>query len=320
MDVYIDLGNLSSYARSIGGDSVCNQMLKENFVIKFTFAKSQIERQKKQVKSSIMALMKNLTRGRGSESNILWSQPCPLRASGDYSSLSKEELMSVYMTEDEELYGICQDGCLLIARVGEEVKVLKSLFIDNQPIPTREYSSREMKDWSLIKDNASPCTDIIFIDPYLFIQSDNLYEKNSYKIVEHLCEGVKNKKVNIVFFTYSKDVPYKTIERNLKLKIVPVTGVEPYITFVKLPQREEHDRTILTNYKKFASGNSFTYFDRNEENISTGRNFYVNSLVDRRNQRQALSYISDLQELVDKLKVGLDSITGDRKSFFLNLA
>ena len=114
-----------------------------------------------------------------------------------------------------------------------------------------------------------------------------------------------------------RDVPFMTIERQLKSRISAISGVEPKLTFVKLPSGKEHDRTIITNYKMFDSGDSFKYFNDKGENMSHGRWFHVHTHGDKETREQAIAYLQDLQKLVDGLKDGLSSITGDKKSNFL---
>ena len=182
-----------------------------------------------------------------------------------------------------------------------------------------------MTDWSLVKTNASPCTDIVIIDQYFFAQSDLLYMYNSYNILENLAQWNKGHALNIVIFTFAHfkekeavcDVPFTTIERQIKNRISAISGIEPNLTFVKLPTSKEHDRTIITNYKMFVSGDSFTYFKDHGENKSKGRWFYVHTHGDKETREQAIAYLQDLQSLVNDLKNGLTSIIGDRKSNFL---
>lgn len=96
-----------------------------------------------------------------------------------------------------------------------------------------------------------------------------------------------------------------------------ISGVTPNLTFVKLPESKEHDRTIITNYKMFDSGDSFKYFNEKNENTSHGRWFHVHTHGDKSTRDQAVAYLQDLQELIDDLKSGLSSIIGDKKSNFL---
>ena len=120
--------------------------------------------------------------------------------------------------------------------------------------------------------------------------------------------------------TSRSQVPFTTIKRKLKEKLKENIGAEPNITFVVLPGQEQHDRTIFTNYKMFTSGDSFKYF-KDGANVSLcthGEWMYISSLHDVDNHQNGKDFISDLQTVIDKVKGGLMSIIGDRKSFFLH--
>lgn len=329
MNVYFDLANLRSYAKSGGHPDffTCTDMLRQNFNIRFTFDKAQIQKEKKQAQMSIMNLMKQLSRNRGDSEAIKWNDNYPPRPLSEelYDKMDFEKLTSVYLLDDGNIKEMVNHGCLLFAEEGNEMKALDNLLVAGKP-STKAYAVKEMKDWSLLEDNASPCTDIIVVDPYFFAQSDLLYEYNSYKVMECLAKWNKTHSLNIVIFTFPQhkdgantmcDIPFTMIGRQLKGRLQALTDATPNITFVKLPHGKEHDRTIITNYKMFDSGNSFTYFNDKGENKSSGRWFHVHTHGDRDTRAQALDYLRDLQQLVDDLKSGLSSIIGDKKSNFL---
>lgn len=332
MNVYFDIANLRSYAKqgSHQNFKACTNMLRQNFDLCFTFKKEDVQREKKQNLANIMNLMRQLTSNRGDSKPFEWDVAFPKRPLKDdlYDSLTKEQLMSVYLLDDSNINAFVQHGCLLFAAEGDEIKALSNLFIEGQMIATKQYNQRHMTDWSVIAQNASPCTDIIIVDRYLFAQSDRLYERNSYKVIEHLAKWNKGRALNIVVFTLpefkiNKDditsVPFPTIERQLKKKLKEQTGGEHNITFVKMPLGKEiceHDRYIITNYKMFDSGDSYKYFDENGNNTSKGRLFHVSTHGDKECREQSLEIIDDLQKLIDEVKGGLLNITGDRKSNF----
>ena len=162
----------------------------------------------------------------------------------------------------------------------------------------------------------------------MFSQSELEYEINSYSLIEQLCKWAKSTAINIVIFTLKdykegnqrQNIPFVTIERQLKQKLSQQIGAEPNITFVILPGQEQHDRTILTNYKMYTSGDSFKYF-KDGANVSLcthGEWMYISSLHDDDVFQNAQDFIHDLQGIIDNVKGGIMSIRGDKKSFFLN--
>ena len=329
MNVYIDLPNLRSYAKQGGHQSfrACTDMLRQNFNLCFTFKKEIIQREKKNSLASIMNLMRQLTSNRGNSDVFKWDTMFPERPLKEdgYDTMSKDQLMSIYLLDDPNIDTVAKHGCLLFGAEGSEMKVLENLLIDGQLRATKKYNQRSMTDWSTIANNASPCTDIIIVDPYLFAQSDLLYEYNSYKVIENLARWNSGYPLDIVIFTFSQhkdgtswvSVPFPTIERQLKARLKEQTGTDHNITFVILPEGKEHDRYIITNYKMFDSGDSFKYFNDKGENISNGRWFHVNTHGDKENREQTLAAIADLQAIIEEVKSGLNSIRGDKKSRFL---
>lgn len=335
MNVYIDLPNLRSYAKQGGHQSfkACTDMLRQHFNLCFTFKKESIQREKKQSMASIMNLMKMLTANRGNSESFQWDTLFPERPLKEdvYDTMSKEQLMSVYLLDDPNIKTLVSHGCLLFAGEGEEIKALSHLLIEDRVIPSKPFPVKEMTDWSVIANNASPCTDIIIVDPYLFAQSEFLYEKNAYKVIEHLAHFNSQQSLNVVIFTFNeypdmidgkkgrRPILFSSISRSIKAKLKEISNVEHNVTFVVMPETKvkEHDRYIITNYKMFNPGNSFTFFDDKGRNVSTGRFFNVYTHGDKDMRELSLSTISDLQHLVDEVKGGLNTIIGDKKSRFL---
>ncbi len=299
-----------------------------SFNLYFTFDKSMLLNAKKEIKKNFELWSRMATRNRNGKQNQWKCMFPPRPISLDVQeSFTGEQLSSVYMLDSENVKEWAETGCLLIAEKGKELDIIKKLQISNTFVPTKQFRIRSMHDWSILGANCTPCTDIIIVDQYLFSQSELEYEVNSYSLIEQICKWAKSSTVNIVIFTLKDykdgenrfDVPFVTIERKLKDKLYHQIGVKPNITFVILPIQEQHDRTILTNYKMYTSGDSFKYF-KDGTNVSLcthGEWLYISSLHDDDVLQNAKDFIHDLQEIIDKVKGGLMSIMGDRKSLFL---
>ena len=306
----------------------CNEVLLGAFNLYFTFDKSEIQKAKKEVKRNFDLWLRTATKNRNGKKNE-WNTKFPSRPvnKSSHMQLSEEQLSSVYMLDGDDVKEWAETGCLLIAEKGKELDTIKKLQISNAFIPTKQFRIRSMSDWTTFGKNSTPCTDIIVVDQYLFSQSELDYEVNSYSLLEQLCKWANNTSVNIIIFTLKDykdgdnrfDVPFVTIERKLKDKLSRLIGVEPNVTFVILPVQEQHDRTIFTNYMMYTSGDSFKYF-KDGTNVSLcthGEWLYISSLHDDDVFLNAHDFIFDLQEIIDKVKGGLMSIRGDKKSFFL---
>lgn len=317
MNVYFDIGNFRSLAKACSHQDFmsCVNMLGKNFNIHFNFSKELLDKEKKQSLLYIRTLLKHLTHNRGNSEPFIWNDSFPPRplSKDIYDCMTNKQLTSLYLINDENVEMMTKQGCLLFASEGNEIKAIQNLFIEGDCVPTKQYPIRKMNNWETIEKNASPCTDIIIVDRYIFSQEELFYEFNSFKIIEHLAR-FNNYKINVVIFT-SKDNQFSSISRKLREKL----GEKLYLTFVVIPegQGKEHDRTIITNYKMFVSGDSFTYFDNKGKNLSRGRWLYVNSHGDFENREDTLQYLKDLQLLVDERKSGICSIIGDKKSCLL---
>lgn len=331
MDAYIDFPNFCSYLSSMSNQDFvkCNEALLAGFNLYFTFDKKEMLNAKKEVKRNFEQWSRLATRNRNGKKND-WNISFPPRPISEdtHASFNKEQLSSVYMIDGENVHKWAETGCLLIAEKGKELDIIKNLQIAEAFNPTKQFRIRSMSDWSAFGKNSSPCTDIILVDQYVFSQSELEYEVNSYALLEQLCKWAKDTAINIVIFTLNEykdgnsrsSVPFNTIKRKLKERLKDQIGIEPNITFVVLPGQEQHDRTILTNYKMYTSGDSFKYF-RDGANVSLcthGEWMYISSLHDIDNLQNAKEFVTDLQKVIDKVKGGLMSIIGDKKSFFLN--
>ena len=307
----------------------CNEVLLGAFNLCFTFDKSNIQKAKKEVKRNFELWLRTATKNRNGKKNV-WNinfPPRPVHKSS-HESFSRDMLSSIYMLDGENVREWAETGSVLVAEKGREIDTIKKLQISNVFIPTKQFRIRSMSDWTTIGKNSTPCTDVIVVDQYLFAQSEFDYEVNSYSLLEQLCKWANSTSINIVIFTLKDykgvdkyyDVPFVTIKRRLKDRLSRQIGVEPNITFVVLPEKEQHDRTILTNYKMYTSGDSFKYF-KDGTNVSLcthGEWMYINSLHDDDVLQNAQDFINDLQKIIDEVKNKVMSIRGDKKSFFLN--
>lgn len=314
----------------------CNETLLSSCNLFFNFDRNKLKGAKKEIRKKFEIWNKSSTRNRNGHRNE-WQCEFPSRPVNKNTHIEnnfdKEQLSSIYMIDDENTDEWASTGCLLIARIGEELDVLRNLQVDGAFVPTRQFDIKSFENWKKFGENSSPCTDIILVDQFVFSQIESEYEINSYSLLQELCAKIKNSKVNIIIFTlrgttYNDKggkkvyIPnnFISIERNLKSYLKEVSKVDANVTFVIIPEKTEHDRTIITNYKLFVSGDSFKYFNEKGDNVSLcthGRWLFISSIFDKTNQLLISDFIEDLQEIINDLKNKLGTIRGDRKSLFL---
>lgn len=332
MKIYIDKPNLLSVIRSAKEDKYndCMRMLKNYFKIFFTFEKDDIKSFENIDKQDVMGWLTQMTSGIGSDNidPIKWGSVFPKRPL-DISSFSVDNLSSVYLLSkenDPKLETMSKKGNLIIASEGQEIEAISSLLFDD--FQFTEHIFYRINCWADLEKYASPCTDIIICDPYLF-SSPDLYQSNIYSLIKALTRTIKNTKVNIVIITLKSNHNRLTntdFEPNWDSIYSKIRKcAEKYssfnVTFVTASKDtlDEHDRTIFTNYKYFTSGDSYNYFNSSGEKITKGRNLHVHSRVGNANTDSSLIFLSDMQRIIDRIKgKGNDSlIKKDKKSNFL---
>ncbi len=320
MKIYIDLEHYISFLLKESDEHYmnCVHMLQCDLDIHFTFDKNELLKLKKEIKAKSDRLFNKLQTSRGKSSPIQWNVQKPTTQLVK-TTIPDDEFSTIYFltkNDDNDL-----ERSVLFTEKGNEIKRLTNLYIDNKYIPSKQHSISDMKDWSVIQQNSSPCTDVIIVDRYLFTTSEAFYEDNIFSILKCLCYRDTNIQ-NIVIFTLPNylcndktiGIRFNYIEKEIKQLIFDETRKVPNVTFVELKKGtpyDKHDRYIITNYKCFASGDSFNYFEGTKLKTK-GDWFMIHSLLDRDNLGIIMKYLISLQEIVNN-----STIRGDKKSNYL---
>lgn len=328
MNVYIDKSNLLSVIHSVNHDKYndCMRMLKDNYDIFLTFSKNEIDGEDKK---DILLWLTRMAEGINRKEHIKWGCDFPKRPL-DTSTFTPSELSSVYCLskdKDSKLESRINEGNLIIACEGQEIEKLSSLFFDSYQYTRNIF--HKVKSWEDLNQYTSPCTDIIITDMYLF-SNPELYQRNIYSLIRVL--GKKKAHINIVIFTlksqYNKEskIAFEPDWDSIYTKIRKCADKYSSfnVTFVTASKEtlEEHDRTIFTNYKSFASGDSYNYFDTNGNKITNGRHLHVHSHADNDNEEDSIKFLEDMQNIIDSIsKLNNSSlIKKDKKSNFLKFS
>lgn len=310
MNAYFDFTNLLSLIHSANDSRYedCMRMIKDNFNIKFTFKRDAIEKASKDDKDDIMQWFTNMASGKG---NLTWDSYFP------HSPVKMDEIKkipnnsSVYCLDEnnrQDLDAFINKGIVIVGKIGSELNALSGLLVYSNQYTKNVFDS--IVNWDCIKEYTSPCTDIIIVDQFI-LSLPELYEYNLYKLVKCLAEKSKNEKVNIVIVTLKEVYDKKTRTKYIpdwdaiytKLRAQVNKKCRPNITFVTSTSKYlEHDRTIFTNYKTFASGDTYNYFNSNGDKITDGRWLHVHSLADAGNMEDAKRLLDDIQKLINDMK------------------
>jgi hypothetical protein len=335
MNIYIDKPNLLSIVHSVKKEnySDCMRMLKENFRLFFTFSKQDIENLEQDDKKDVKLWFAQMTTGikSGDKKSDAWESDFPARPL-DISKFNSQQLSSVYCLSrdsDPKMQARIQDGGLIIACEGQEIEVLSSLFFDSFQFTKDIFD--EVSSWADMGKYMSPCTDVVITDQYL-LSSPEIYQQNIYSLLHILGSKSNNSKVNVIIFTlksnYNKETKTDFVPDwdEIYTKIRSCAGKHSSfnVTFVTASKEtiEEHDRTIFTNYKMFASGDTYNYFNSNGEKITKGRWLHVHSTAIKNNESKAVKFLQDMQSIIGEIeKKGNDKlIIKDKISNFLTFS
>jgi hypothetical protein len=323
MQIFIDKDNFESYLsqNTNGLFNQCLNLLKNQLDVYFNF--------KLEEANSIPGLIPFLqlaSSGVGSTQMKFGDNYFPIRPidNSTYKKFSPSQLSSCYLLNEESANELSNGGAVISAKPGDEFNVFNKLFLLNNDYKFEKkfkIGSVHFDKWTDLKKYATPLTDIIFIDS--FILSDySLIGTNLYSYIKILVSECKHP-VNIIIYTnYDKiSVRFDDLSSNLKREVKSVTGFDANFTLVKYREQRgvtslgEHDRTILTNYQRIYSGDTFNYFLSNGQKITKGREIHYSSLADRENFELAQELINDIQQNIKEMPTG--NIEGDKKSNYL---
>lgn len=321
MNIYIDKPNLLSVVHSAKKENYndCMRMLKDNFRIFFTFSKKDIVDLEQNDKQDVMQWLTQMVTGINSSNTdpVKWESTFPPRPL-DTTSFNSEQLSSVYCLSkdrDSKMFSHIKKGNLIIACEGQEIEALSSLFFDSFQFTKDIFD--EVSSWSDLEKYISPCTDIVITDLYIF-SSPEIYQQNIYSLLRVLGSKAKNSKINVIIFTLKSNyIKESKIEFEpdwdtiySKIRKCAEKHSSFNVTFVTASKEtlEEHDRTIFTNYKVFASGDTYNYFNSNGERITKGRWLHVHSSAIKNNEAKASKFIQDMQSIID----GIENKKNDR--------
>lgn len=324
MRLYIDKDNLLSFLKSKDDKNFpfCRMMVINQLDLMFNFTKEAAK-----ADEAIWAFVQELADGAKdrviSYNDVLFpTRPLKSNCSNVFDKLQRS---AIYLLNDENIEVLEQRGEYLVAGLGKEVETLSRLFFDDYQYDDRDLV-KNINKWECIKKYVLPLTDVILIDKYLF-SDDTLYESNAYTLLKILVGNEQDKKVNIVIVTQKSNKDYtpdwEKIQNDIKTMLKKKRGCIN-VTFVFLladKETDEHDRTILTNYRRFYSGDSFNYVKSDGAIISKGREWEVSSLARKKSHNLALILLDDIQTKITLIKSrNPEHIFGDKICNYLNFS
>jgi len=321
MNLYIDKANLESLVSS-QNRLLLNDIFKlifNQFNAYYNFSKNEILGN-----SALSSYFQMSSSGVGSAqtsfSNGELFPERPLKSTSA-NKFTPEQLTSVILVDDPDIDKLKNAGSIFVGEVGEEMEILSKIFLNlDDYLFDRELriGGPEFSTWDDITPFATPLTDIIVIDPYIFKNSESEQETidvNLIKWLACLCEKSRVKvKITIVYNSTHVDYDLNEVREKIISALEEKLEKKPYVTFIST--FKEHDRTIITNYIRI-KGNTFNYWNISGKKITKGKEITIQSLGRREYLNNARMAINDVQQILDT-EYGGGSIIGDKKSNFLN--
>lgn len=319
MDLYLDKENLFSFISQREEEDYvdCSRLVRRQLHVIYGFDKAEIEGWDDCNK---LCFLDEIVDGRGWKeepdsynTNYLESR----NLDSDFVLLLLNDIHAVSTTKNNKITGA----------VGKEIPTIKKLFCGKDYDLHQLYNIQDkssLPSWEKLKTDGHslPCSDIIVFDRYIFENDYATVKTNLFKLFQTLTES-NTTPCNIVIITQGN----QTTLWNRYLADLKSLGNNNVTIAYSPPKRKKdepqkvalpHDRTILTSYRIFRSGDSFCYFDSRGEIITKGKSLDVDSIAKQDTQVFAYSFVKEMQEICDKIhkeEFGfLKYIIGDKKS------
>lgn len=300
MYLYIDKENIESLIENRGHKlyNDCIKTIQNHLDVYFNFSKKEIKSNE-----DLLSWFQLLTDGAGTGTQkFLDEYVFPVRPIKDqcHIDFSYNKLTAIYLISDENIHNLKNSGALLVGGPGEEIDVFNKLFLlqnDYDFHKEIEIGGNELRKWTDLGKYSLPLTDIIFLDSFI-LADPSLIESNLIEYLKILCSNSFNT-INIVLYVNGGkiSIDYDKCRQLVINAIKSVTGYSPNFTLVKYTEQRdmsslgEHDRTLLTNYYRVKSGDTYNYFLSNGEKCTKGREVSYLSLAKRDNHNLAINVI-----------------------------
>lgn len=322
MDIYIDKANFKSLMLSKQENRYDDalRVIKKQLNVFFNFPKSELIGDE-----SLMMCFQTLAEEVGENNKFEFDfsfpeKPIKSNSSNNFTSI---QLSSVFLLDDPDAEKLKNSGTLLVGLLGEEIQTISELFLYNTDYDFERkwrIGDVDFTKWIDLTPFSLPLTDIIIVDPYILKNKDTATDTAEQNLIQYI--GVlasKSKgKVNVVVITNPENtnMEYATLKSKVNSKLTEVTGKSGNVTLIRT--KREHDRTVVTNYKRIYSGDSFSFWDKDGRRITNGREISYSTFGKKENHNLAIELIADIQATIEFLKVNNpDFIEGDKKSGYL---
>lgn len=314
MDIYIDEANLQSFLSQKANPLFydCMKLLKKQLNIRFNFSKQRLKDNKD------LFLIGNLLSSGVGNTDTSFNNSFPDRPLKSNSAIGfdSEQLSSVYWLNDKDINKTIKSGSVILSEVGNEISSIEQLFFHQGDYLFEKkwrIGNTDFSCWEDLRAFSMPLTDIVFIDNYI-LYSKEVVDCNIKDYLRVMLDKSFSK-VNLVLFVHPDriDGDIEEYRKDLKILIKTETGKNSNVSIIQT--RKEHDRTIITNYKRVYTGDTFNFWDNSGRKITKGREIEYSSFLRTENDNLKKELLDDLQDIINK---NPENITGDKASNYLN--
>lgn len=184
------------------------------------------------------------------------------------------------------------------------------LFDKSETLPVR-VCENGFRSWSQLKDYLIDFSDVILIDSFI-LNNEETYDANLYEIIRRISKKAKEKEgsINLLIVSYLGEDEVKRNEgeriyKKIQSELISKESQNINLGLVFLGEKgikKEHDRTILFNFLRIKSGDSFVYFSCKGDYLTEGTDidFQKQTRQDYCNSYNAL--IQSISKKINSLK------------------
>lgn len=314
MVAYFDKANLVSFFKQLDehpfGEDVLS-ILKKQLNLFFNFSSDSIS---EELEDQLSEFTEGVGRNRDeltikfSENDIFSDRPVAAVSNAN----------AIYLLDNIE-QKLFNSHMYLMANVGDEINTLQKLIIneyDSSLHEQRTISKTDFNSWDKVIKYIRPFKSMVIVDRYMFSGSAagnlGMFEYNLKKFLAHSFEKMQGQPRLVFIFQIKTNREYpemgpdaegmiSKIVKAVKSKNKKCKKPEVALVYVSNTFSDEHDRSIITNYCRIKSGDTFVYFNSTNTIITKSSDLDFYSLG-------SLQYRNAAKSLKQKLSILIDEV------------
>lgn len=314
MTTYFDKANLISFFKQVDehrfGDDVLS-ILKKQLNLFFNFSLDSISEE-------LEDQLSEFTEGVGRNRDKLTIKFSDKDIFNDRPVSTVKNTNGIYLLESIEAK-LLNSYMYLMANVGDEINTLQKLIIneyDSSLHEQRTISEADFNSWDKVIKYIRPFNSMVIVDRYMFSGSAagnlGMFEYNLKKFLAHSFEKIQGQPRLVFIFQIKANRAQpemgpdsgemiSKIVKAVKTKNKHCKRPEVALVYVSNTFSDEHDRSIITNYFRIKSGDTFVYFNSTNTIITNSSDLDFYSLGNLQYRDAANNLKHKLSKLIDEV-------------------